>query len=138
VPIGPGLGALHGIQAQQLTLVFTNVSRSACTVSGYPSVDFLRAGAQGPLSAPDSFSQTTTVTDVRLSPGSAARSSITFTTNSYANSRGSRCDEVVAVRAYLPGSVKSLVSGARDGANRRIQHFYVCGHKVIVQALQPG
>jgi Protein of unknown function (DUF4232) len=137
VPIGPGLGALHGIQTQQLTLVFTNVSRSTCIVSGFPSVDFLRAGVQGPLSAPDSFSRTTAVPDVRLSPGSAARASITFTTNSYANSRGSRCDEAVAVRAYLPGAVGALVSGARDGANHRIQYFYVCGHKVVVQALQP-
>jgi Protein of unknown function (DUF4232) len=137
VPIGPGLGALHGIRTQQLTLVFTNVSHSACIVSGFPSVDFLRAGVQGPLSAPDSFSRTTAVPDVRLSPGSAARASITFTTNSYANSRGSRCDEAVAVRAYLPGSVKALVSGARDGANHRIQYFYVCGPKVIVEALQP-
>jgi hypothetical protein len=136
VPIGPGLGALHGIQAQQLTLVFTNISHSACTVSGFPSVDFLRAGVQGPLSAPNSFSHATTVADVRLSPGSAARSAITFTTNSYANSRGSRCDEVVAVRAYLPGSMRALVSGARDGANHRIQHFYVCGHTIIVRALQ--
>ena len=137
VPIGPGLGALHGIRAQQLTLVFTNVSHATCIVSGFPSVDFLRAGVQGPISTPDSFSRTTAVPDVRLSPGSAARTSITFTTNSYANSHGSRCDEAVAVRAYLPGSVRALVSGARDGANHRIQYFYVCGHKVVVQALQP-
>jgi hypothetical protein len=39
-------------------------------------------------------------------------------------------------RAYLPGAVSALISSARDGANHHIQYFYVCGHKIIVQALQ--
>jgi hypothetical protein len=137
VPIAPGLGALHGTRAQQLTLVFTNVSHAACTMRGYPSVDFLRSGIHGPLSAPDSFLRATKVTDVRLSPGGAAKSLISFTTNSTANSRGSRCDEVVAVRVYAPGSVNALISGARDETNHNIPHFYVCGHKVVVRAVQP-
>jgi len=136
VPIGPGLGALRGTRPQQFTLVFTNVSRTSCTVSGYPSVDFLQAGMRGPLSAPNSYSPATRVTVVRLSPGGAAQSSITFTTNSYANLHGSRCNEVVAVRVYIPGSTKALVSGARDEAGHRIADFYVCGHKVVVWALQ--
>jgi uncharacterized protein DUF4232 len=137
VPIGPGLGALRGTRAQQFTLVFTNVSHAACTVSGYPSVDFLQPGTRGPLSAPNSYSPSTKVTNVRLSPGGAAQSSITFTTNSYTNPRGSRCNEVVSVRVYIPGSTKALVSGARDNADHRIADFYVCGHKVVVWALQP-
>ena len=136
VPIGPGLGALRGTRAQQFTLVFTNVSHAACTVSGYPSVDFLQPGTRGPLSAPNSYSPSTKVTNVRLSPGGAAQSSITFTTNSYTNPRGSRCNEVVSVRVYIPGSTKALVSGARDNAGHRIADFYVCGHKVVVWALQ--
>jgi hypothetical protein len=136
VPIAPGLSALHGTRAQQLTLVFTNVSHSACTMRGYPSVDFIRSGVHGPLSAPNSFSRATKVTDVRLSPGGAARSLISFTTNSYANSHGSRCDEVVAVRVYPPDSVNALVSGARDEANHNIPRFYVCGHMVVVRAVQ--
>lgn len=138
VPIAPGLGALHGTRTQQLTLVFTNVSHAMCTLRGYPSVDFLRAGIHGPLSAPDSFSRATKVTNVRLSPGGAAKSLISFTTNSTANSRGSRCDEVVAVRVYPPGSVNALISGARDATNHDIPHFYVCGHRVVVRAVQPG
>lgn len=137
VPIGPGLGALRGTRAQQFTLVFTNVSRAACTVSGYPSVDFLQPGTRGALSAPNSYASSTKVTNVRLSPGGAAQSSITFTTNSYTNPRGSRCNEVVSVRVYIPGSTKALVSGARDKAGHRIADFYVCGHKVVVWALQP-
>ena len=136
VPIGPGLGALRGTRAQQFTLVFTNVSHAACTVSGYPSVDFLQPGTRGALSAPNSYASSTKVTNVRLSPGGAAQSSITFTTNSYTNPRGSRCNEVVSVRVYIPGSTKAVVSGARDKAGHRIADFYVCGHKVVVWALQ--
>ena len=137
VPIGTGLGALlHGTRTQQLTLVFTNVSNSACTTRGYPSVDFLRAGVHGPLSAPDSYSGAAKVTNVRLAPGGAARSLITFTANSDANSRGSHCDAVIAVRVYPPDSTKALISGARDEQDHPISHFYVCGHKVVVQALQ--
>lgn len=137
VPIGSGLLALHSTRVQQLTLVFTNVSHAACTMHGYPSVDFLWAGARGPLSAPDSFSRGAEVTDVRLSPGGAATSLIAFTTNGNANSRGSRCDAVVAVRVYPPGSTQALISGARDaGTGLVVPHFYVCGHKVVVQAVR--
>ena len=138
VPTGPGLGALRGTRTQQFTLVFTNVSRFACSVQGYPSVDFLQAGTLGPLSAPNSYAPGTKVTNVRLSPDGVAQSLITFTTNSYANPHGSRCDEVIAVRVYLPGSTKALISGVRDGRNHRsIPDFYVCGHMVVVRALQP-
>ena len=137
LPIGSGLLALHSTRVQQLTLVFTNVSHSACMLRGYPSVDFLRVGARGPLSAPDSFSRAAKVADVRLSPGGAAESLITFTTNSYGNSRGSRCDAVAAVRAYAPGSTRALISGVRDDGNGHVvPDFFVCGHKVVVRALQ--
>lgn len=137
IPINPGLLARQTTRTEQLTLIFTNVSHSACTMHGYPSVDFLRAGVHGPLSAPDSFAQSPGITNVRLAPGETAESQISFTTNSAANSRGRRCDEVVAVRVYPPGSTKALTSGTRDSRNLRIPNFYVCGHAIVVRAVQP-
>jgi len=136
IPIDPGLLARQTTRTEQLTLVFTNVSHSSCTMQGYPSVDFLRAGAHGPLSAPNSFAQSPGITNARLAPGATADSQISFTTNSAANSRGRRCDEVVAVRVYPPGSTKALISGTHDSRNRRIPNFYVCGHAIVVRAVQ--
>ena len=127
---------------QQMTLLFTDVSRSACTLSGYPSVDFLQTGLAGPLSAPNSFAPIPGVTKIHLAPGTTATSVITFITNGATNPHGSRCDDVVAVRVYPPGSTSALVSQAHDssakGAGSIIAHFFVCGHVVIVRAMQPN
>ena len=132
------LDSRNSTRTQQLTLVFTNVSRSACTLRGYPSVDFLRAGVRGPLSAPDSFVPTPGVATVRISPGGAASSLITITTNSSGNHHGSRCEAVIAVRVYPPGSTKALTSATRTSStSAALPHFYVCGHKVVVRAVQP-
>jgi Protein of unknown function (DUF4232) len=125
-------------RTQQLTLTFTNVSHASCTLRGYPSVDFLRGGIKGPLSAPDSFAPNPGVADVRLSPGGVATAQVTFTANSAGNPHGSRCDQVIAVRVYAPGSTKALTSAAHDAADHRIPSFYVCGHKVVVHAVQHG
>lgn len=133
---------VHGLafatRTQQLTLTFTNVSRASCTLRGYPSVDFLRGGIKGPLSAPDSFAPNPGVADVELSPGGVATAQVTFTANGAGNPHGLRCDQVVAVRVYAPGSTKALTSGAHDAAGHRIPSFYVCGHKVVVHAVQHG
>jgi hypothetical protein len=123
---------------QQLTLAFTNVSHSSCTLRGYPNVDFLRGGIRGPLSAPDSFAPSPRVADVRLAPGEVATAEITFTANGADNPHGSRCDQVIAVRVYAPGSTKALTAGAHDVAGHRIPSFYVCGHGVVVHAVQRG
>jgi hypothetical protein len=121
-----------------MALIFTDVSRSDCVLRGYPSVDFLQAGVHGPLSAPNSFLPIPRVTDVHLSPGATATSLITFTTNGVGNPGGSRCDEVVAVRVYPPGSTSALLSAAHDSSKNGavIPHFFICGHEVIVRAVQ--
>ena len=129
-------GKKSATSEQQLTLLFTNRSHAACTLRGYPSVDFLRAGVWGPLSAPDSFAPNPGVVSVRLAPGDAASSRIAFTTNGSANPRGVRCEQVVAVRVYPPGLTKALTSDVRDVADHRIPSFYVCGHKVVVHAVR--
>ncbi|HWG22852.1 DUF4232 domain-containing protein [Actinospica sp.] len=125
-------------RTQQLTLTFTNVSHIRCTLRGYPSVDFLRGGIKGPLSAPDSFAPKPGVTDVYLLPGNAATAQVTFTANGADNPHGARCDQVIAVRVYAPGTTKALTTTARDMAGHRIPSFYVCGHKVVVHAVQHG
>ncbi len=127
-----------GTRTQRLTLTFTNVSRFTCTLRGYPSVDFLRGGIRGPLSAPDSFAASPSVVDVDLSPGATATAEITFAANGRNNPQGSRCEQVIAVRVYAPGSTKALSSAVRDTSGHRLQSFYVCGHKVVVQAVQRG
>lgn len=123
-------------RTQALTLTFTNVSRGECTLSGYPSVDFLRGGVRGPLSAPDVFAASPGVVDVQLLPGQAASSQITFTANGSGNPHGSRCEQVVAVRVYAPGSTVALSSAVRDTTGHRLPSFYVCGHKVVVHAVR--
>ena len=132
-------GGRSATRPQQMTLTFTDVSHSACTLSGYPSVDFLRAGMAGPLSAPNSFAPVPGVTNIHLTPGSTASSVITFITNGASNPHGSRCDNVVAVRVYPPGSTSALVSPAHDSSKKGsvIARFFVCGHVVIVHAIQP-
>lgn len=130
----PGVGT----RTQQLTLTFTNVSRVTCTLRGYPSVDFLRGGVRGPLSAPDAFAASPSVADVDLSPGATATAEITFIANGRSNPQGSRCEQVIAVRVYAPGSTKALSSAVRDTSGHRLPSFYVCGHKVVVQAVQHG
>jgi hypothetical protein len=123
-------------RTQQLTLTFTNVSRSECMLRGYPSVDFLRGGIKGPLSAPDSFAANPGVADVFLAAGGTATAQVTFTANGADNPRGAHCDQVIAVRVYAPGSTKALTSGAHDAGGHRIPSFFVCGHKVVVHAVQ--
>ena len=141
----PSVGAKTTMRApviatrtEQLTLAFTNVSHANCTLRGYPSVDFLRGGIRGPLSAPNTFAPVPSVADVHLSPGGVATAQITFISNGTDNPRGSRCDQVIAVRAYAPGSMKALTSAARDLSGHHIPSFYVCGHKVVVHAVQHG
>jgi hypothetical protein len=121
-----------------MTLTFTDVSHSDCILRGYPSVDFLQVGTHGPLSAPNSFSPIPGITAVRLTPGATASSLITFITNGSGNAQGSRCDTVVAVRVYPPGSTSALISAAHDGSKKGgvIPRFFVCGHQVIVRAVQ--
>lgn len=120
----------------QLTLVVTNTSHSPCTLSGYPSVDFLRAGVRGPLAAPNSFAPDPKVAVLRLVPGDVARSLIAFTTNGPNNPRGVHCEQVVAVRVYPSGSTTALTAAVHDTSNHRIASFYVCGHGIVVHALQ--
>jgi hypothetical protein len=127
-----------GTRTQQLTLTFTNVSRLTCTLRGYPSVDFLRGGVRGPLSAPDTFAASPSVVDVDLSPGATATAEITFIANGRNNPQGSRCEQVIAVRVYAPGSTRALSSTVRDTSGHRLPSFYVCGHRVVVQAVQRG
>ncbi|HET9173607.1 MAG TPA: DUF4232 domain-containing protein [Actinospica sp.] len=125
-------------RTQELTLTFTNVSRSGCTLEGYPSVDFLRGGIRGPLSAPDIDATSPGATEVQLMPGDVATADITFVANGSTNPHGARCEQVVAVRVYAPGSTKALSSTVRDTSGHRLPTFYVCGHKVVVQAVQHG
>lgn len=129
-----GLGS--ATKVQQLTLVVTNASHSTCTLRGYPSVDFLRAGVRGPLTAPNSFTPDPKGAVVRLAPGEAASSLIAFTTNGPGNPHGARCEQVVSVRVYAPGSTTALTAAVRDSTGHRIASFYVCGHGVVVHALQ--
>lgn len=131
---------------QTLTLVFTNTSGFACTLRGYPSVDFLRAGIRGPLSTPDAFSASASVTPVRLASGAAASAAITFATDGSANGTangsattpgGSRCEDVIGVRVYPPDSVTALSTEVTDSRTASaISHFSVCGHRVDVGSIQ--
>jgi len=127
---------------QTLTLVFTNTSGFACTLRGYPSVVFLRSGIRGPLSTPDAFSASDSVTPVRLASGAAASATITFATNGSANgsattSGGSRCEDVIGVRVYPPDSVTALSTEVTDPrAAGAISHFSVCGHRVDVGSIK--
>lgn len=131
---------------QTLTLVFTNTSGIACTLRGYPSVDFLRAGKRGPLSTPDAFSASDSVTPVRLTSGAAASAAITFATNGSANgspngsattSTGSRCEDVIGIRVYPPDSVAALSTEVTDPRTAgAISHFAVCGDRVDVGSIK--
>jgi hypothetical protein len=116
--------------------VFTNVSASTCYLRGFPNVDFLRGGNHGPLSEPDAFSTVLPANRVELAPGGAASASATFVTNDPQNVRGSRCDDAVGVRTFPPGSSAALSSGVHDTHGAPLSHFYVCGHGVVVSALQ--
>jgi hypothetical protein len=75
---------------------------------------------------------------VELSPGGDASADITFVANGTNNPHGARCEQVIAVRVYAPGSIKALSSAIRDTSGHRLPSFYVCGHKVIVHAVQHG
>ena len=135
----PHAAALTGNQT--ITLVFTNASSSACTLRGYPSVDFLRAGIRGPLSTPDAFSASDPVAPVRLASGATASAAITFATNGFANGSadvgGSHCEDVTGIRVYPPGSVIALSAEVIDPRTAiPASHFSVCGHRVDVGSIK--
>lgn len=125
------------VRRQRVTLVYTNISTSACVLRGYANVDFLRAGVGGPLSEPDTFARSVPIRRVELAPGGVARASAAFMTNDPRNTHGSHCDDAVAVRTFPPGSTVAIASGLRDAHGVTLRHFYVCGHGVVISALQP-
>ena len=133
---GPGTDNQR-IRRQQVTLVLTNISSSKCVLRGYPNIDFLRSGAHGQLSEPDTFSAAHPVTSVELKPGGAATATATFVTNSPRNAHGLHCDDAVALRAFPPGSTVAISAGIRDAHGSTLPQFYICGHGVVVTALQP-
>jgi hypothetical protein len=129
-------GAAATARREQLTLDFTNISASPCELRGYPDVDFLRAGADGPLSEPDTFSVAQAVTRVELAPGGTAIATATFVTNDPRNVGGYGCDDAVAVRTFLPDSPMAISSGILDANGVSVRHFFVCGHGVVDSALR--
>jgi hypothetical protein len=135
-PEASGGGGGAATRSERLTLVFTNIASSPCDLRGYPNVDFLRAGAGGPLSEPDTFASTQDdATRVELAPGGAAVATATFVTDDPSNAQGFGCDDAVAVRAFLPGLSAAIYAGIQDAHGVPLRHFFVCGHGIVVSAL---
>jgi len=132
-------GSDAGVTSRQsLALVYVNVSAAVCVLSGYPSVDFVRAGTGGPLSELDtSATKPRTVSRVELAPGGGATATASFTTNGPLNAGGSRCDGAVAVRTSVPGSSTAMTSSVDDAHGNPLQQFFVCGHGVVVSSFVP-
>jgi len=124
---------------QSLMLAYLNVSTAACVLSGYPNVDFVHAGAVGPFGEPDTFAaKISTVSRVELAPGGEAMATAGFITNGPLNVSGSRCDDAVGVRTFVPGSSAAITASADDAYGNPLQQFFVCGHGVVVSAFAPN